>query len=187
MENIDVSVFAEEISIGTDANQGTPKKRKRSYSRYEETRLTCKKKLANLANTFITILESLSERELFHLSTSRMDEADGEKKGRKSLYWYGDDSFYTPWNIRINGEMNVRIFALAYLLTDLRKVKIAGFFPNEDKVILIWQRPDEVGRLMANYGNLLARKNRLKTYEKEILDGIPTYPPDIYQYLSKRS
>ncbi len=77
--------------------------------------------------------------------------------------------------------MNVRIFTLAYLLTDLRKVKIAGFFPNEDKVLLKWQRPEEVARLMANYGNLLARKNRLKSYEQEILAEIPTYTPDIYQ------
>lgn len=187
MENIDISVFAEEISIETDANQETPKKRKRSSSRYEETRLRCKKKLAYLANTFITILESLNERELFHLSTAKMDKEEGEKKGRKSLYWYGDDSFYTPWNIRINGEMNIRIFALAYLLTDLRKVRIAGFFPNEDKVILIWQRLEEVGRLMANYGNLLARKHRLKAYEKEILDEIPTYIPDIHEYLSEKA
>lgn len=187
MENINVSVFAEEISIGTDANRETPKKRKRSYSRYEETRLRCKIRLANLANTFISILESLSEKELFHISTTKIDEAYGENKVRKSRYWDGDDSFYTPWNIRINGEMNVRIFTLAYLLTDLRKVKIAGFFPNEDKVLLKWQRPEEVGRLMANYGNLLARKNRLKSYEQEILAKIPTYTPEIYQYLSERS
>lgn len=143
--------------------------------------------MANLANTFISILESLSEKELFHISTTKIDEAYGENKVRKSRYWDGDDSFYTPWNIRINGEMNVRIFTLAYLLTDLRKVKIAGFFPNEDKVLLKWQRPEEVGRLMANYGNLLARKNRLKSYEQEILAKIPTYTPEIYQYLSERS
>ncbi len=83
MENIDVSVFAEEISIGTDVNRETPKKRKRSYSRYEETRLRCKIRLANLANTFISLLESLSEKELFHISTSRRDEVDCGKKGRR--------------------------------------------------------------------------------------------------------
>lgn len=188
MENIDTLVFNDEPDVGSKViERSKERKRKANYSRYEETRLRCKKKLANLANTFISILETLSEKELFHISTTKIDDKDDENKIRKSRYWDGDDSFYTPWNIRINGEMDVRIFTLAYLLTDLRKVKIAGLFPNEDKVLLKWQRPEEIGRLMANYGNLLARKNRLKSYEQEILAQIPTYTPDIYQYLSERS
>lgn len=187
MENIDISVFSEEPDVGRMNIENTKeRKRKTNHSRYEETRLRCKKKLANLANTFISILESLSEKELFHISTTKIDDADGENIVRKSRYWNGDDSFYTPWNIRINGEINVRIFTLAYILTDLRKVKIAGFFPNEDNVLLKWQRPEEVGRLMATYGNLLARKNRLKAYEQEILGQIPTYTPDIYKFLSEK-
>lgn len=188
MGDFDMTVPYEEADIGiTGIDKTDVRKRKANTSSYEETRLRCKKKLANLANTFISILESLSEKELFHISTTKMDEAADENKGRKSRYWYGDDSFYTPWNIRINGEMNVRIFTLAYLLTDLRKVKISGFFPNEDTVLLKWQRPEEVGRLMASYGNLLARKNRLKANEQEILAQIPTYTPDIYKFLSERS
>ncbi len=187
MGDFDMTVPYEETDVGrTGIDKTYVRKRKANTSRYEETRLSCKKKLANLANTFISILESLSEKELFHISTTKIDDADGENKVRKSRYWDGDDSFYTPWNIRINGEINVRIFTLAYILTDLRKVKIAGFFPNEDKVLLKWQRPEEVGRLMATYGNLLARKNRLKAYEQEILGQIPTYTPDIYKFLSEK-
>lgn len=187
MENIDISVFSEEPDVGRmNIDKTKERKRKANYSRYEETILRCKKKLANLANTCIAILESLSEKDLFHIYTERMDEADEGKKGRRSKLWYGGNSFCTPWNIRVNGEVSIRIFALAYLIDQPRNVKISRF-DKDDTAYLIWQRPEEVGRLMTTYGNLMARKNRLKSSEQELLDKILKYIPEIYNYLSERS
>lgn len=161
--------------------------RKKIYkSSYDFKRLKCKREIADLARTCIEILDSHSEKELFALSAVNMDGTETECKGGGSKYWTEHDSFSTSWDIRLNGESNIRIFTLAYILTDPRFVKIDWFTP-DGKVQLRWLRTEEIGRLMMNYGNLMARKNRLKASEQELLDKVPFSATDIVACLSGKS
>lgn len=159
--------------------------RKKVYkSSYDFKRLKCKREIADLARTCITILDSQSEKELFAISAVNMDGTENECKGGGSKYWTDHDSFSTSWDIRLNGESNIRIFTLAYILTNPQFAKIDWFTP-DGKVQLRWQRTEDIGRLMMNYGNLMARKNRLKASEQELLDKIPCSSPDILIYLKE--
>ena len=139
-----------------------------------------------MARTCIEILDSHSEKELFALYAVNMDGTETECKGGGSKYWTEHDSFSTSWDIRLNGESNIRIFTLAYILTDPRFVKIDWFTP-DGKVQLRWLRTEEIGRLMMNYGNLMARKNILKASEQELLDKVPFSATDIVACLSGKS
>lgn len=161
--------------------------RKKVYkSSYDFKRLKCKREIADLARTCILLLDSLSDKERNAISAVNMDGTASEYKGNSSKYWADHDSFSTQWNIRINGETDFRIFALAYLLEAPLHVIIEWFNPSMLTVQLRWQRADEVGRLMMNYGNLMARKNRLKASEQEMLDKIPFSPTDIVDYVSAK-
>ena len=157
--------------------------RKKVYkSSYDFKRLKCKREIADLARTCITILDSQSEKELFAISAVNMDGTETECKGGGSKYWTDHDSFSTSWDIRLNGESNIRIFTLAYILTDPQFVKIDWFTP-DGKVQLRWQRTEEIGRLMMNYGNLMARKKRLKASEQALLDKMSNSASDIINFI----
>ena len=112
-----------------------------------------------------------------------MDGAETEHKGSGLRHWDDNNSFSSSWSIRINGECDYRIFALVFLLYDPRYV-VFEFFGHEQNVWLRWQRIDEIATLMMNYGNLMTRRNRLKTSEQELLDEIPI---DLYEILENIS
>lgn len=160
--------------------------RKKVYqSSYDFKRLKCRRELADLARTCISVLDSLNEKERNAISATNMDGTVGEYKGSGSKYWTDHDSFSSSWSIRINGEADFRIFALAYLLDSPSCIVIEWFNPSMQTVQLRWQRVNEIGRLMMTYGNLMARKNRLKASEQDILDQIQFSPTDILEYLNK--
>lgn len=161
--------------------------RKRIYqSTFDFERLKCKRELADLARTCISVLDSLSEKERNAISAANMDGTASEYKGSGSKYWADHDSFSTPWNVRINGEADFRIFALAFLMESPSHVIIEWFNPSMLTVQLRWQRTDAVGGLMMAYGNLMARKNRLKASEQELLDKIPFSPSEILEYITEQ-
>lgn len=160
--------------------------RKRIYeSRYDFKRLKCKASIAPFVNTCIHILDTFSENDLFHIFSKKMDGTQTEYKGAGLRHWDDNNSFSSSWSIRINEEYDYRIFALAFLLINPRYVAFEGF-DHEQKVWLRWQRIDEIATLMMNYGNIMARRNRLKPPEQDLLNEIPNDPYEILEYISEK-
>lgn len=185
MEDIDKDVSSVEDVNNKRGGARPGAGRKKVYkSSYDFKRLKCKRELADLARTCISVLDSLSEKERNAISATNMDGSVSDYKGNSSKYWTEHDSFSSSWSIRINGETDFRIFALAYLLDSPQHIIIEWFNHTMQNVHLRWRSVNEIGRLMITYGNLMARKNRLKTSEQELLDKIPESPIDIYDFLS---
>ncbi len=186
MEESDNVVSSNEAKANRGGARAGAGRKKIYQSTFDFKRLKCKRELADLARTCISLLDSLSDKERNAISAVNMDGTASEYKGNGSKYWADHDSFSTQWNIRINGEADFRIFALTFLLKAPSHVIIEWYNPSMLTVQLRWQRADEVGRLMMNYGNLMARKNRLKASEQEMLDKIPFSPTDIVDYVSAK-
>lgn len=160
--------------------------RKKIYeSSFDFRRLKCKTKVADRARTCITILGSISDRELSDIYCTKLNGEENDRKGARFKTWTDADAFSTPWNIRINDEFDERIFVLALILQNPSNVTI-HWFNHDGTVQLRWRRADEIGSIMVRYGNLMARKNRLKASEQEALDQIPTHPKEIFDYLSEK-
>ena len=184
MEEYDNTASSNEAKANRGGARAGAGRKKIYQSTFDFKRLKCKRELADLARTCILLLDSLSDKERNAISSVNMDGTASEYKGSASKYWADHDSFSTSWNIRINGETDFRIFALAYLFEAPSHVIIEWFNPSMLTVQLRWQRADEVGRLMMTYGNLMARKTRLKITEQEMLGKIPYNVTEILFYLS---
>lgn len=158
--------------------------RKKIYdSTFDFRRLKCKSDLADRARTCITILNSISDRELSDIYCTKMNGEQSEWKGARFKTWTDADAFSTKWNIRINDEFDERIFVLALVLQNPRNVTL-HWFNHDGTVQLRWKRIDEIGSIMVRYGNLMGRKNRLKASEQELLDNIPRHQGEIMEFLS---
>lgn len=53
-------------------------------------------------------------------------------------------------------------------------------------VALIWQRLEEIGKVMMTYGSLMARRNRLKSDEQRLLDAIPVHPSEMITHIKEK-
>lgn len=158
--------------------------RKRIYdSKFDFRRLKCKSNIADHARTCINILSSISDRELSDIYCTKMNREENDRKGARFRTWTDADAFSTLWNIRINNEFDERIFVLALVLQNPMNVTV-HWFNHDGTVQLRWKRIDEIGSIMVRYGNLMGRKNRLKTSEQEILDRIPSHQSEIIEFLS---
>ena len=113
---------------------------------------------------------------------------NGEKvveKGVKLKRWTDADALSTPWSITVNESYDERLFVLAFIIENPRYVRIDWLLHN-GTVQLRWQRLEEIGRIMMTYGSLMARKNRLKSSEQELLDEILNFHDEIYAYLEDK-
>ena len=158
--------------------------RKAIYADSDEfRRLKCKRNVFGVARTCISILHDSPEKELNQMYSLNIDGSFGEWKGGKRRYWKDTNCIVSSWNIRINRAVNDRIFVLAYLLSYHHHVCIDGF--RGDEVLLRWQRVEEVARIMMHSGDLMARRNRLKKEEQEMLDEIPYDWAKMREYLEE--
>ena len=129
-------------------------------------RLKCRCEITEKIRACITIFNSLSKRRLSDIFATKLNGEKVVEKGVKLKRWTDADALSTPWSITVN----VRIDWLLHNGT----------------VQLRWQRLEEIGRIMMTYGSLMARKNRLKSSEQELLDEILNFHDEIYAYLEDK-
>lgn len=150
-------------------------------------RLKCRCEITDTVRACITILNGFSKKRLSNIYPTKLNGEETVRKGAKYKTWTDADAFSTPWSITVNEEYDERIFALAFILENPQYVRI-NWMNHDGSVQLIWQRTDEIGKLMMTYGNLMARRNRLKSTEQAILDKIPNDGKNYYDldYLESR-
>lgn len=148
-------------------------------------RLKCRCEITDKVRTCITILNGLSEKRLSNLYAMKLNGEDVVRKGAKYKTWTDADAFSSPWSITVNGEYDERIFALAFILEHPQYVRI-HYMNHNGSAELIWQRLEEIGKLMMTYGNLMARRNRLKSDEQRLLDEIPNHPSEMITHIKEK-
>lgn len=157
--------------------------RKKQYADTMFTqRLKCRFEITDMVRACISIFNSFSKRRLSDIYVEKMNGENVERKGGNRKTWTDGDALSTPWSITLNEIYDERIFILAFILENPQYVRI-HWMNHNGSVQLIWQRPEEVGKVMMTYGNLLARKNRLKEAEQKQFDLIPSHPVEAMEYL----
>lgn len=159
---------------GTRAGAG----RKRQYAPMMVRRLKCRLEHANLARAFISILDKFSKH--FDREATMPCMIDGsypEEKGSGSRAWKEYDAISSKFYLDINGSWDKRLFAVAFKKTKPTGVMLDVIHDRE--VRLRWQRIDEVARVMAEYGWLMARRNRLDNESAALLEKVPMFTTDI--------
>lgn len=153
---------------------------------YDDTlftrRLKCRWEIAEKIRACIAILNSLSKSSLSEIYIEKMNGENVVMKGGNRKTWTDGDALSTPWSITLNENYDERIFLLAFILENPQYVRI-HWMKHNGSVQLIWQRPGEIGKIMMRYGDLLARRNRLKEPEQTLLDEIPSDSTEALKYL----
>ena len=183
----------EAINIQTE----TPPKKRRGGTRpgagrkplYNDTlftrRLKCRCEITEKIRACITIFNKLSKRQLSDIFATKLNGEKVVEKGVKLKRWTDADALSTAWSITVNESYDERLFVLAFIIEKPRYVRIDWLLYN-GTVQLRWQRLEEIGKIMMTYGSLMARKNRLKSSEQELLDEIPHFHDEIYAYLEDK-
>ena len=149
------------------------------------TRLKCRFEITDKIRACITIFNNLSKRRLSDIFATKLNGEKVVEKGAKCKRWTDADALSTPWSITVNESYDERLFVLAFIIEKPRYVRIDWLLHN-GTVQLRWQRLEEIGRIMMTYGSLIARKNRLRSSEQELLDEIPHFHDEIYTYLEDK-
>lgn len=156
---------------------------------YEDTlftqRLKCRCEITDKVRTCITILNGLSEKRLSDIHTHKLSGEDVIRKGVKRKTWTDADAFSTLWSITVNEEYDEKLFILAFIMERPQYVRIQCM-NHDGSVWLIWQRLDEIGKIMMYYGSLMARRNRLKSYEENLLSEIPNVYTEYQDYIDSK-
>lgn len=140
--------------------------RKRIYDE-PTTRLKCKRSISGIANAFIRAVDSWPENIKSNTYGRRFDGLLTEHKGKGLRVWDENNAISSVFPIDIDGKADQYKFALAFYLTNPEGVRLSTITPKS--VELLWQRIDEVARVMTMYGSLMAKK-RLPDDQQSLID-----------------
>lgn len=151
--------------------------RKRVYGRYDTERLKCKKIWANVVRAFISLLDNNSEiYDKMSMQPCMLDGDIPELKFNGFKMWQNGEAICSEFSILVGTDCDYRIFLLAFHICRPQGVRVhIDNRPDQSFIKLIWQRIDEVSRVMSMYGYLLARKDRLDNNTRLILEDMPSY------------
>ena len=171
------------IFVEPEAESPAPKKRggarpgagrKKVYDDAEGTqRLKCRKSIAGLANAMIHAIEAWPVSTSLSTYACRLDGESGRVYGGNCKYWGDEDAIMSEFPLMYGGYGDPRIFAVAFVTTNPQGVRVEHV--SRERALLRWQRPDEIGIIMAKYGSMFARRNKLRKEEQDILDKIPKH------------
>lgn len=147
--------------------------RKRVYNE-QTTRLKCKRSISGIVNAFIRAVDSWPEMMKFHTYGCRFDGSLSENKGKGLKKWNDNDAINSTFSISLEGKADPRKFALAFYLTNPEGVRVNAINPRSAE--LKWQRMDEVVRVMAMYGFLMA-KSRLTDDQQSLINTMQFISP----------